>query len=91
MIELIQENRIIVIVVGVVALIAINYELFSPLWKAVKKVRKTSPSDRLSLYNCLIKTQDLLVKCGIDRTKLDEMTLSEVADVATTGNYEENT
>ena len=91
MIELIQDNKVIVIVVGVLALIAINYEMLSPLWKVGKKVRKTSPSDRLSLYNCLIKTQDLLVKCGVDRSKLDDMTLSEVADIATTGNYEENT
>ena len=91
MIELIQDNKVIVIVVGVLALIAINYEMLSPLWKVVKKVRKTSPSDRLSLYNCLIKTQDLLDKCGVDRSKLDDMTLSEVADIATTGNYEEDT
>ena len=91
MIEFLQDNKLIVIVVGVLALIAINYETLSPLWKVVKKVRKTTPSDRLCLYSCLIKTQDLLVKCGVERAKLDDMTLAEVADVATTGNYEENT
>ena len=56
-----------------------------------KKTRSTTPSDRLCLYNCLIETQNLLVKCGVGREKLDDMTLAEVADVATTGNYEKNT
>ena len=92
MIELIQENRIIVIVVGVVALIAINWNLISPLvggW--TNRVHSTTPSDRLSLYNSLIETQNLLVKCGVDRDKLDELTLSEVGRVATTGDYEKIT
>ena len=92
MIELIQENRIIVIVVGVVALIAINWNLISPLvggW--TNRVHPTTPSDRLSLYNSLIETQNLLVKCGVDREKLDELTLSEVGRVATTGDYEKIT
>ena len=92
MIELIQENRIIVIVVCVVALIAINWNLISPLvggW--TNRVHSTTPSDRLSLYNSLIETQNLLVKCGVDRDKLDELTLSEVGRVATTGDYEKTT
>tara|TARA_R100000655_G_scaffold60156_2_gene98576 strand:+ start:312 stop:590 length:279 start_codon:yes stop_codon:yes gene_type:complete len=92
MIELIQENRIIVIVVGVAALIAINWNLISPLvggW--TNRVHSTTPSDRLSLYNSLIETQNLLVKCGVDRDKLDELTLSEVGRVATTGDYEKTT
>ena len=92
MIELIQENRIIVIVDGVVALIAINWNLISPLvggW--TNRVHSTTPSDRLSLYNSLIETQNLLVKCGVDRDKLDELTLSEGGRVATTGDYEKTT
>ena len=92
MIEFIQDNRIIVIVVGVAALIAINWNLISPLvggWTS--RVQSTSPSDRLSLYNSLIDTQNLLVKCGVDRDKLDELTLSEVGRVATTGDYEKIT
>tara|TARA_Y100001951_G_scaffold29676_1_gene23200 strand:- start:127 stop:405 length:279 start_codon:yes stop_codon:yes gene_type:complete len=92
MIELIQENRIIVIVGGVAALIAINWNLISPLvggW--TNRVHSTTPSDRLSLYNSLIETQNLLVKCGVDRDKLDELTLSEVGRVATTGDYEKTT
>ena len=92
MIELIQENRIIVIVGGVAALIAINWNLISPLvggW--TNRVHSTTPSDRLSLYNSLIETQNLLVKCGVERDKLDELTLSEVGRVATTGDYEKTT
>ena len=91
MISLLQDNKVLVIVVGVAALLVINWEVFKPLWSIAKKVRKTTPNDRLCLYNCLIKTQDLLVKCGVERLKLDEMTLAEVADIATTGNYEDDT
>ena len=91
MIEFIQDNKFWVIIAGLISLLALNYDRFAPVWTFAKKARSTTPSDRLSLYNCLIETQDLLVKCGVSRDKLDEMTLAEVADVATTGNYEKNT
>ena len=91
MIDFIQDNKAWVIVGGVIALAIINWEYLAPLWSFAKRARSTTPSDRLSLYNCLIEAQNLLVKCGVDREKLDEMTLAEVADVATTGNYEKDT
>ena len=91
MIEFIQDNKVWVIIAGLISLAAVNYEYLAPVWTFAKKTRSTTPSDRLSLYNCIIETQSLLVKCGVDRSKLDEMTLAEVADVATTGNYEKNT
>ena len=92
MIEIIQEYRVLVIIGGLIALVVVNWNLVSPLvggWTA--RVHSTTPSDRLSLYNSLIETQNLLVKCGVDREKLDELTLSEVGRVATTGNYEKTT
>ena len=92
MIEFIQEYRVLVVIGGLIALVAVNWNLISPLvggW--TNRVRSTTPSDRANLYNSLIETQNLLVQCGVDRDKLDEMTLSEVGRVATTGDYEKNT
>ena len=92
MIDFIQEYRVLVVIGGLIALVAINWNLVSPLvggW--TNRVHSTTPSDRLSLYNSLIETQNLLVKCGVEREKLDELTLSEVGRVATTGNYEKTT
>ena len=92
MIEIIQEYRVLVIIGGLIALVVVNWNLISPLvggW--TYRVHPPTPSDRLSLYNSLIETQNLLVKCGVDREKLDELTLSEVGRVATTGNYEKTT
>ena len=92
MIEFIQEYRVLVVIGGLIALVAVNWNLISPLvggW--TYRVHPTTPRDRLSLYNSLIETQNLLVKCGVDRDKLDELTLSEVGRVATTGDYEKNT
>ena len=92
MIEIIQEYRVLVIIGGLIALVVVNWNLVSPLvggW--TYRGHPTTPSDRLSLYNSLIETQNLLVKCGVDREKLDELTLSEVGRVATTGDYEKTT
>ena len=92
MIEIIQEYRVLVVIGGLDALVAVNWGLISPFvggW--ANRVPSTTPSDRLSLYNSLIETQNLLVKCGVDRDKLDELTLSEVGRVATTGDYEKTT
>ena len=92
MIDFIQEYRVLVIIGGLIALVVVNWNLVSPLvggW--TDRVHSTTPSDRLSLYNSLIETQNLLVKCGVDREKLDELTLSEVGRVATTGDYEKTT
>ena len=92
MIDFIQEYRVLVVIGGLIALVVVNWNLVSPLvggW--TDRVHSTTPSDRLSLYNSLIETQNLLVKCGVDREKLDELTLSEVGRVATTGDYEKTT
>ena len=88
MIEFIQDNKVWVIIGGVVALAVINWEYLAPVWNFARKARSTSPSDRRSLYDNLIEMQGLLAKCGVDKETLDEMTLSEVGKVATTGNYE---
>tara|TARA_R100001594_G_scaffold136793_1_gene179380 strand:+ start:840 stop:1118 length:279 start_codon:yes stop_codon:yes gene_type:complete len=92
MIEVIQEYRVIVVIGGLIALVAVNWNLISPLvggW--TNRVQATTPGDRANLYDSLIETQNLLAKCGVERDKLDEMTLSEVGRVATTGNYEKTT
>ena len=92
MIEFIQNYKVLVIIGGAVALVVINWNLISPLvggW--TNRGRSTTPSDRASLYDSLIETQNLLAKCGVDRDKLDEMTLSEVGRVATAGDYEKTT
>ena len=92
MIEIIQEYRVLVVIGGLIALVAVNWNLISPLVSGwTYRVRSTTPSDRANLYNSLIETQNLLVQCGVDRDKLDEMTLSEVGRVATTGDYEKTT
>jgi len=94
MIELIQENKVWVIIGGIIALVIINKDSLGFLWEWTKRVRPSSaatPNDRANLYDSLIKTQNLLTKCGCDRDKLDEMTLSEVGRVATTGDYEKTT
>ena len=91
MIELIQNNKVWVILGGLIALVIINKDSLGFLWSWTKRVRSTTPSDRANLYNSLIETQNLLVQCGVDRDKLDEMTLSEVGRVATTGDYEKTT
>ena len=92
MIELIQEYRVLVVIGGVIALVVINWNLISPLVSGwTNRVHATTPSDRAALYDSLIETQNLLAKCGVEREKLDEMTLSEVGRVATTGNYEKTT
>ena len=91
MIEIIQNNKVWVILGGLIALVIINKDSLGFLWSWTKRVRSTTPSDRAALYDSLIETQNLLAKCGVDRDKLDEMTLSEVGRVATTGDYEKTT
>ena len=91
MIELIQNNKVWVVLGGLIALVIINKDSLGFLWSWTNRVRSTTPSDRANLYDSLIETQNLLAKCGVDRDKLDEMTLSEVGRVATTGDYEKTT
>jgi len=91
MIEIIQNNKVWVVLGGLIALVIINKDSLGFLWSWTSRVRSTTPSDRANLYNSLIETQNLLVQCGVDRDKLDEMTLSEVGRVATTGDYEKTT
>ena len=92
MIDFIQEHRVLVVIGGLIALVVVNWNLVSPgIGKETNRVSRTTPGDRADLYDSLIQTQNLLVKCGVDRDKLDEMTLSEVGRVATTGNYEKTT
>ena len=73
MIDFIQEYRVLVIIGGLIALVVVNWNLISPLvggW--TYRVHPTTPSDRLSLYNSLIETQNLLVKCEIGRASCRE-------------------
>jgi len=94
MIEIIQNNKVWVILGGLIALVIINKDSLGFLWSWTNRVRSSTsatPSDRANLYESLIETQNLLAKCGVERDKLDDMTLSEVGRVATTGDYEKTT
>ena len=48
MIEFIQDNKVWIVIGGVVALAIINWEYLAPLWSFAKRARSTTPSDRLS-------------------------------------------
>jgi len=88
MIDFITQNKGLVIV-GVVLLLAFNNrEKFSFLYTWPSKVigffnfkaksKNATPDDRKDLYDCLIQLQDYLAVCGIEREKMDSLTLSEV-------------
>mgnify|MGYP003117622906 CR=1 FL=1 len=42
------------------------------------KAKSASPDDRKDLYDCLIQLQDYLAVCGVEREKMDSLTLAEV-------------
>ena len=91
MISFLQEHKVWVVIAGLIALVAINWDKISFVVGYFKRTpAAASPNDRRSLYDNLMSLQTLLVKCGVDRKDLDTMTLSEVGVVATTGNYDKN-
>ena len=88
MIEFITQNKALVII-AVIALLAFNNrESLSFLWRWIpgflsifkfkKLSKKATPDDRKDLYDCLIQLQDYLAICGIEREKMDSLTLAEV-------------
>ena len=88
MIDFITQNKGLVII-GVVLLLAFNNrESLSFLWSWIPsvlsifkfrtKAKSASPDDRKDLYECLIQLQDYLAVCGIEREKMDSLTLAEV-------------
>ena len=91
MIEFITQNKALVII-GVIALLIFNNrESLSFLWRWIpgflsifkfnNRANSASPDDRKDLYDCLIQLQDYLAVCGIEREKMDSLTLSEVGEL----------
>jgi hypothetical protein len=95
MIEFITQNKGLVIV-GVILLLLFNNReklafliswpskilgaIFS-IFKFSKIVKNATPDDRKNLYECLIQLQDYLAVCGIEREKMDSLTLAEVGEL----------
>jgi len=88
MIDFITQNKTLVII-GVVALLIFNnrdkfsflgvwLSAFFNFFKFKKSSKSATPDDRKDLYDCLIKLQDYLAVCGIEREKMDSLTLAEV-------------
>ena len=88
MIEFITQNKTL-IVIAVVALLVFNnrdkfYFLgkwasaFFGFFKFKSKTKSASPDDRKDLYECLIQLEDYLAVCGVEREKMDSLTLAEV-------------
>ena len=88
MIEFITQNKTLVIIAVVALLIFNNRDSLSFLWRWIpgflsifkfkKSAKKASPDDRKDLYDCLIQLQDYLAICGVEREKMDSLTLAEV-------------
>ena len=91
MIEFITENKTIVIIAVAVLLVFNNRDSLSFLWRWIpgifsifkfkKSLKKATPDDRKDLYDCLIQLQDYLAVCGVQRDKMDSLTLSEVGKI----------
>ena len=91
MIDFITQNKGLVIVGVVLLLLFNNRDKFSFIlsWPGkvlsfltFKKTAKTATQDdRKNLYDCLIQLQDYLAICGMDREKMDSMTLAEVGEL----------
>ena len=88
MIDFITQNKGLV-VIGVIILLAFNNrESLSFLWRWIPGffsifkfntiTKRATPDDRKDLYDCLIQLQDYLAVCGVDRQKMDSLTLAEV-------------
>ena len=88
MIDFITQNKGLVIIGVVILLLFNNREKLSFLYTWPAKVlgylrfpsrnKSATPDDRKDLYECLIQLQDYLAVCGIEREKMDSLTLSEV-------------
>ena len=91
MIDFITENKGWVIVAVVLLLLFNNREKLSFLYTWPAKIfsflkfpsrsRSASPDDRKALYDCLIQLQDYLAICGVEREKMDSLTLAEVGEL----------
>lgn len=95
MIEFITQNKGLVIIGVILLLIFNNREklafliswpakilsgIFS-IFKFSKIGKNATPDDRKDLYECLIQLQDYLAICGIEREKMDSLTLAEVGEL----------
>jgi len=91
MIDFITQNKGWVII-GVAALLIFNNrEKLSFLYTWPAKVfsflkfpsrsKSATPDDRKALYDCLIQLQDYLAVCGVEREKMDSLTLAEVGEL----------
>ena len=91
MIDFITQNKTLVIIGVALLLLFNNRDKFSFLgswlsaffnfFKFKKSSKNATPDDRKNLYDCLIQLQDYLAVCGIERTKMDALTLSEVGEL----------
>ena len=95
MIEFITQNKGLVIAGVILLLIFNNREklafliswpskilsaIFS-IFKFSKIGKSATPDDRKNLYECLIQLQDYLAICGVEREKMDSLTLAEVGEL----------
>lgn len=88
MIEFITQNKTLIIIAAIALLIFNNRDKFSFIgkwssaffgfFKFKSRNKSASPDDRKDLYECLIQLQDYLAVCGIERQKMDSLTLAEV-------------
>ena len=88
MIEFITQNKVWVIIAVALILIFNNREKFSFIYTWPSKIlgvfsfkgrrKNATPDDRKDLYECLIQLQDYLAVCGVEREKMDSLTLAEV-------------
>ena len=91
MIEFITQYKGLVIFAVIILLLFNNRESLSFLWswipnffnllKFKRTSKSASPDDRKELYDCLIQLQDYLAICGIEREKMDSLTLAEVGEI----------
>ena len=91
MIEIVSQYKNIIIAAVILLLLFNNREKLSFLWRWIpnvfsifsfsKKTDTATPDDRKNLYDCLIQLQDYLAVCGVDRDKMDSLTLSEVGEI----------
>ena len=75
MIDFITQNKGLVIIGVILLLLFNNRDKFAFLLLWPGKV------DRKNLYDCLIQLQDYLAICGVDRGKMDGLTLAEVGEL----------
>ena len=54
---------------------------FFGFFKFKKSSKNATPDDRKNLYDCLIQLQDYLAICGVEREKMDTLTLMEVGEL----------